>query len=72
MSTRRKFVTALNVIAVCIASLSYVVHRISIAQTPVVISSVEMQHVPIPTIAAPHHPGCGPSCVITSRSVLIP
>ena len=71
MSIRRKFVIALNVIAVCIASLSYVVPRISISQTPVVISSVEMQLVPIPTIAAPH-PGCGPSCVITSRSVLIP
>lgn len=70
MSIRHKFVIALNVIAVCIASLTYAVHRISIAQAPAVISSVEMQLVPIQTSADPHHPGCSPSCVITSRSAL--
>ncbi len=70
MSTRRKFVIALNVIAICIASLSYAVHRASLTKISVSIYSVEMQLVAIPTMTDVRHKECGLSCVITSRAAL--
>ncbi len=70
MSTRRKFVIALNVIAVCIASLSYAGHRYVLMQTPAALPAIEMQLLPIQNLAAAHHSACGPSCVITSRTAL--
>ncbi|RBA24509.1 hypothetical protein [Herminiimonas fonticola] len=70
MSTRRKFVIALNVIAVCIASLSYAVHRYVQMQTPAAPPAIEMQLLPIQNLTAAQHSTCGLSCVITSRSAL--
>lgn len=70
MSTRRKFFIALNVIAVCIASLSYAVHLFSKPQTPAVIPPAEMQLIAIPSLADMKPVGCAPSCVITSRAAL--
>lgn len=68
MSIRRKFVIALNIIAVCIASLSYAVHRYIVTQTPASVPTVEMQLLPIQNLVNAQH--CGASCVITSRSAL--
>lgn len=67
MSTRRKWVIALNVIAILIASLSYAMHRTAIFHTKAAGPAVEMQLVPLPaTVDA----GCAPSCVITNRAAL--
>ncbi len=70
MSSRRKFFIALNVITVCVASLSYAVHRHVLMQTPAAPSAIEMQLLPIQNLAAAQHAACGPSCVITSRTAL--
>lgn len=69
MSTRRKFVIALNVMAICIASLSYAVHRYVLMQTPSAPSAIEMQLLPIQNLADAHF-ACRPSCVVTSRTAL--
>lgn len=71
MSTRRKFVIALNVIAICIASLSYAVHRYVLMQTPAAPSVIEMQLFPLQNLADAHS-ACGPSCVVTLRAALTP
>ncbi|WP_353155828.1 hypothetical protein [Herminiimonas fonticola] len=70
MSSRRKFVIALNVIAILIAALSYSMHRSAVLQTNTSFSAVEMQLIPLQTMTDTHHPGCAPSCVVISRSVL--
>lgn len=70
MSTRRKFFIALNVIAVCVALLSYAVHRYTLAQTPSSLPAIEMQLLPIQNLADARHSACAPSCVITSRAAL--
>ncbi len=71
MSTRHKFFIALNVIAVCIALLSYAVHRYVVAQTPAAPSAIEMQLLPLQNLTDAHS-ACGPSCVVTLRAALIP
>ena len=70
MSIRRKFVIALNIIAVCIASLSYALHRYIVTQTPASLPAVEMPLLPIQNLVHAQHFACGTSCVITSRAAL--
>lgn len=70
MSTRRKFVITLNVIAILIAALSYSVHRSAALQTKTSFPAVEMQLIPLQTLTDTRHPGCAPSCVVISRSAL--
>ena len=66
---RRKFVIALNLIALVIAALLISIQRhasvtTSTAENPV----VEMQLVALPVLATANH--CGASCVVTSRAAL--
>lgn len=70
MSTRRKFFIALNIVAVCIAMLSYAAYRTAASEYKVYGPSVEMQLVPIHTVPTKKSAGCAPSCVITSRTEL--
>ena len=71
MSTRRKFVITLNLIALVISALSFSIHRyVTAASSARPEAALEMQLVPLPvwTVAAQAH--CATSCVLTSRSAL--
>ena len=68
MSTRRKFVIALNLVAICIAAFAYAKYRFV---PPIPISpAIELQLVPLQTIAVTHQHLCGSSCVVTTRAAL--
>lgn len=70
MSTRRKFVIALNFIALAVAALWFGLGRT--APSSIESSdrhSVEMQLVPIQTVAS-HQSVCAPSCIVAHRSAL--
>lgn len=68
MSTRRKFVITLNLIALVIAALLFSMQRhASIASPSPSAPAVEMQLVVLPIVASAH---CTGSCVITSRNAL--
>ncbi len=70
MSTRRTFVIVLNFIALAIAALWFGLGRT--APSSIESSgrhSVEMQLVPIETVAS-HQPTCMPPCIVVSRSAL--
>lgn len=69
MSTRRKFVITLNLIALVIAALLFSIGRhASLASPSSLGHAVEMQLVPLPALNA--HAECAPSCIITSRAAL--
>ncbi|WP_076592696.1 hypothetical protein [Herminiimonas arsenitoxidans] len=69
MSTRRKFVITLNLIALVIAALLFSIYRYASLASPSSLGhAVEMQLVPLPALNA--HVKCAPSCVITSRAAL--
>jgi hypothetical protein len=71
MSTRRKFVITLNLIALLIAALLISTYRYASLASPSSLKhAVEMQLVPLPTLNAAGHVACAPSCVITSSAAL--
>lgn len=69
MSTRRKFVITLNLIALVIAALLISIQRhASVAASTAENSVAEMQLVALPVLATASQ--CGASCVVTSRAAL--
>lgn len=69
MSTRRKFVITLNLIALVIAALLISIQRhASVAAATAENPAVEMQLVALPVLASASQ--CGASCVVTSRAAL--
>ncbi|MBF8178142.1 MAG: hypothetical protein K2Y13_01770 [Burkholderiaceae bacterium] len=69
MSTRRKFVITLNLIALVIVALLVSIQRhASVAASTAENPAVEMQLVALPILASASQ--CGASCVVTSRAAL--
>lgn len=69
MSTRRKFVITLNLLALVIAALLVSIQRYaSVAASPAEAPAIELQLVALPVLASASQ--CGASCVVTSRAAL--
>ncbi|RQO37288.1 hypothetical protein DBR37_03625 [Herminiimonas sp. KBW02] len=69
MSTRRKFVITLNLIALVIAALLISIQRhATVAASPATDAAVEMQLVALPVLATGSD--CSTSCIVTSRAAL--